>query len=370
MTSYTQLVAAASAKGVALATSFNDVVSLVRAVAWPLAVLLILLFLRPYLPGLMRGISSRISRVSWASVSVEFAASEVRPEVWNSLTYLRDPTAVQRWSDSGQMLFNLIKSGERADSATIDLGTGKRWLTSRLHIFSTLLPELLGVQCLVFLESRDGIFRSFVGLADPKAVRVALARRQPWLEGALLAARLNLGRPEAAPAFDEFKTFLKTNAKRAKEITVWELDAPLKNLVGSAYQSAGDADAQAAENLANAYLRSPLLYREADATSSTEEEGWITLGPVPNDPTKVRQERASWIQDGVHLERILRDSLAHSSLTEATGIPLHELQQQIVLSDDHEFVAVIDNQGRFKRLFNRREIAERLGYETAERNAR
>lgn len=351
-----------------LAASFADVVALIRAVAWPLAVLLILVLLRPYLPGLLKGLSSRISRVSWASASVEFVATEVRPEVWNTLAYLRDPSSTQRWADSSQTLFNLIKSGERADSATIDLGTGRRWLTSRLYIFATLLPELLGVRCLVFLETRNRLARSFVGLAEPQAVRAALARRQGWLEGALLAERLNLARPETESAVAEFRTFLSSNAERADELALWELIGPVKTLVGRVHLPLAETNPQVAENLANAYLRSPMLSREVDAETKAEDD-WVTLGKVPGDESKIRQERASWIRNGAHLERILRDALACPSLTDPGGTSLRDLQTRIVLSDPHDFIAVVDNQGRFKRLFNRREIAERLGYETAERNA-
>jgi hypothetical protein len=122
------------------ATTFDDVVSLVEAVIWPLVAL----------------------------VSLEFAvAREVRSEIWGSLQALRDPARSElRPPDSGRALFLLIRVGERAETATFDLGVGDRWLTSRLYIFAVVLSEVLGVRCMVFVQTREGVPRRFVGLGQ------------------------------------------------------------------------------------------------------------------------------------------------------------------------------------------------------------
>jgi hypothetical protein len=298
---------------------------------------------------------------------VEFVASEVRPEVWSSLSYLRDPMSAQPWSDSGQQLFMLIRAGERADSAIIDLGTGDRWLTSRLYIFSAILSALLGVGCLVFLETRDGVPRRFVGVADPDAVRSALIRREPWLAHAFVAAHLNFGAPDVTPAFNELKRVLAGRTTPLSDLNIWELDAALRWVAGAGYEPA-DAP-QAAEAVAARYRDSPLLSRVVEATAP-EEPGWVRLGNSPGDPTKVSEERASWIASGVHLERLVRDALTHPTVEQTPGTTLRELHRQVVLRDEGDFVAIVDTDGRFERLLNRRRIAEHLGREVAEQSSR
>jgi len=349
-----------------LAATFQNVVDLVGAVAWPLTAIAIFLILRPYLPGLMKGISSRISKVSLASVSVEFVASEVRSEVWTSLSYLRDPMSTQSWADSSRTLNMLIKAGERADSAKIDLGTGDRWLTSRLYIFSAILSELLDLRCLVFLETRDGVPVRFVGVAHPDAVSRAVGRREPWLEDALAVARVNLSAPEVPAAFTELKTVLEKREKPVSELAAWELNSPLSRLAAAAHRP--HLDPQAAETVAQLFRDSPSVSRVVDPSKS-EEDGWVRLGESPDDPPKVREERASWIRSGAELERILGDSLSRPALVETPGITRRELQRQMVLRDG-DYVALVDADGRFERLFDRRRLAEHFGREIAEQGTR
>ena len=61
----------------------------------------------------------------------------------------------------------LIPSGEKADYIELDLGTGREWLTSRLYLLSAHIPEVSGVQRLVFVETRAGLPRQFAGVAHP-----------------------------------------------------------------------------------------------------------------------------------------------------------------------------------------------------------
>jgi hypothetical protein len=351
------------------ASTFDDVVTLVQALVWPLAVLLILLALRPYLPDLVKGLARRVTKVSWASASLEFAvATEVRPEIWGSLQGLRDPTASLRASDSGQMLFQLIRVGERSDSATFDLGIGNRWLTSRLYIFSVILSELLGVRCMVFLQTRDGVPRRFVGLAKPDDVRTALGRRYDWFERALVSSQLNfyVATTEATDRMGELKKFLASPAGKPDQLWLSSLEPTLRPIFAEALQ-VDLRSAQVAENVATTYLNSPLISRHVDA-SAAEQKDWVRLEPDSAEGN-VREEHAHWIKDADQLNRILGEALSFPSLVEDPGASAKDLEKRAVLADDGEFVAIVDSDGRFKRLLNRRTVVERVGRQMAETDA-
>ncbi len=57
-------------------------------------------------------------------------------------------------------LSELLIAIERAkiidlDYIVVDLEVGKKWLTSRLFIFTLLLKRLRGLRCVVFLGTRE-----------------------------------------------------------------------------------------------------------------------------------------------------------------------------------------------------------------------
>jgi hypothetical protein len=314
-----------------IAATFGEIVDLIRAIIWPVALIAVLIAYRKHLPRLLETMSRRMTGVSWRSFSVSFAvASEVSPQVWESLKYLADPMAPDSVPDSGSALFQLMGAGMRADSARFDLREGHDWLTSRLYIFAVVLSELLGVRCLVFTETRDGIARRFVGLADPQAVRTALEHRYDWLKAALGKAVARHG-PVEAPVLSLHELFSEQ----------WQ-----------------------AQNIASAYLQSDLIKRVRPATAAAEPN-WVQLRPP--DDGQVREEHAEWISGGAHLEAILGEALAFARVVEGPDMPPREVMRQAVLKSG-AFVAVIDTDGRFARLLNRTAILEQLGRELAERS--
>jgi hypothetical protein len=81
-------------------------------------------------------------------------------------------------------LFKQLAAPRQADYAIIDLGEGKKWLSSRLYIFALILGRVSGLKSFVFVETRNGVTRSFVGSASPLLIGKSLAKRYPWLESA------------------------------------------------------------------------------------------------------------------------------------------------------------------------------------------
>ena len=309
----------------------NNAVKVIEAVIWPAAVALVLLV---YRRPLVKVLTQRVSKISWAGFSLELATA-VRPETWHRVALLKEPTA-QPVVDSGQALTQLIEGGERADSAHFDLGRGHEWLTTRLYLFARVLPQVLGVRCLVFLDARGGVPRRYVGLADPDAVRKALAARYDWLERAFADAQL--GRPGVPPTREALLDVLRSA----------DLTRP-----------------GAAQPVAERFLENPAIRRERQQAED-EEPGWLRLGET--QPGKVREEHGEWIQDGAHLVKLLGDVLKRPLVERRGGISTRELQRRAIL-EQGDFVAVVDDEGRFRQLLNRPALADALAREVADADA-
>ena len=339
----------------------KNVVDLVGALAWPIAVVAAVLLLRPLLPALV----SRISKVSVANVTLELTASEVATQVLSSLSYLRDPaSSVFPSSDAGQQLTGLVTGGQRADFATIDLGDGKRWLTSRLYIFSWVLAQVVGVRCLAFVETRDGIPHRFAGLAEPEAVRRSLGQRQMWLEGAFVAAHLDFYSPDATSAFTELKQVLSTRTRPLSELYSGEVEVPLRAMVGAAY--GGTVGSLTPDQIASTYRNTQTVSRNVDENAPTPP-GWVRLKAASDTPAGMaREEHAAWIRDGAHLKRLLGESLTYPAIVSDPTRTSRELQRQLILCDGGTFVALVDRNERLQRLHDRGRIVGEIGREAAE----
>lgn len=350
-----------------LAVSFSDVVDLVSALVWPATVVVGLLLLRPYLPGLGRWFAARVSKVSVASVTLEMAATEVPQQLLRSLSYVRDPgSSVHPASDARSLLVDIVRGGQRADWATIDLRTGDAWLTSRLYLFSWVLAQLVGVRCLVFVATRDDIPNHFVGLAEPTSVRVSLARSQPWLQRAFVTARLEIRSSDARPEFDHLKDVLHQRRKTLKELQPWdsEVEPALTSLFAAAYRT--PRDAQESESVIHRYLNSPLISRTVSSCTPVKS-GWVRFGEIKGDgPPLAKEEHASWITNAGDLHALLGDTLKFSTVPLDSSLTGLELQRQVVLREGGEFVAIVDSQSRFEHLVDRRRIAEQVGRDAAE----
>ena len=75
------------------------------------------------------------------------------------------------------MMLEQVQSGTPADFATIALGSGEAWLTSRLYIAAVMMERMRGTQVFVFGERAPFTERRLVAVASVRQVRWALARR-------------------------------------------------------------------------------------------------------------------------------------------------------------------------------------------------
>ena len=339
-------------------TVFSQITDLVRAVIWPLAIVAVLVVYRKHIPGLVSAVGRRVSGVAFGGFSVAFTvASEPSPEVWNALKSFADPLAPESVPDSGSALFMLVNSGVRADSARFDLRTGRAWLTSRLYIFAVLLPAVLGVRCLVFTETRDGVARRFVGLAEPRAVATALGRHFNWFTLAWTRASIGLYTSD-----ENALTELRALAQDPN-VYDWQLASKVTEIAGQAMTPQDLLQPNIAESVAQQYLTDSRIRRER-VKGSPAENGWVQLRET--EAGNIREEHARWISSGADLDDLLGDIITRSHVVYASGTKARHLNRDAVLQGG-QFVAVVDGDGRFQYLLHRGAVVEQLAIEAAER---
>src|SRR5262249_46981675 len=70
----------------------------------------------------------------------------------------------------------------------VDIGTGRRWLMSRVLLFTFVLWKIGAIRCVVFVERRDQYMQRFLGIAPPDVLCSVIGAKYPWLDQALVAA--------------------------------------------------------------------------------------------------------------------------------------------------------------------------------------
>ena len=161
----------------------GDIVNLVRAIAWPVAIVILALIYRREIPKLLLMLGGRISKLSAVGVTLELVTAEPVAETLRvRLEEIRQPSSTGPPPPSGvQSLNEIARSSAPADYVVIDLRGGKAWLTSRLYLFTLVLPPVTGLRCFVFVGNLGSTPGYFLGIASPEHVARALERRYSWL---------------------------------------------------------------------------------------------------------------------------------------------------------------------------------------------
>jgi hypothetical protein len=295
------------------------IVELVKALAWPVVILLALFIFRKPLTDLLAQIARRAQKLSISEVSVELATLPEFSPSWSiGSEDVRRLTSSNIFDSASQTLFQELLKPRKADFAVVDLGSGEKWLTSRLFIFALILGSITGLKAFVFLETAGGVRRRFLGVASPLDIQKALIARYPWLEEAYLRAA-------AAP-----------------------FPIPVNELAGQSKFS----------NL------TPLFAGNEPWRVSSFVQGYISnlqRSTTPPDQEKDSYllissgtgiwERASWI-DGDRLERDLEGCLNNSWCEDSPDKDQYALAEAI-LRRKGDFVALVDSDRRFTGLADR-----------------
>ncbi len=137
------------------------------------------------IPVFLPFIWERITKVKFAGVEIDL--SEVTVKV-GATDELKDTERLAMASSlipeitKKLALATAIKEAESSSVVEVDIGNGKSWLLTRLFLLAALAEEYTGIKRFMFLEEREGVMRSFVGMATPRTTRLSLAKTNPSLE--------------------------------------------------------------------------------------------------------------------------------------------------------------------------------------------
>jgi hypothetical protein len=192
-------------------------IEFVRAIAWPVTALVIAFVFRRPLATFVRALGTRVTKLSLFKVELELVPATSATST-PLLDDIKTATTSAPISDSSRAMLKEVQSGAPADYATIDLGKGYEWLTSRLFIAAAMLERMRGLQVMVFLESTPQTARRFLAIAPVQVVRWSLAQQYPHLEAAWAGAYLQAF-PTAAP----LPTFTSTGAGNLVGRYAWRI---------------------------------------------------------------------------------------------------------------------------------------------------
>jgi hypothetical protein len=351
-----------------MGAAFNDIVNLISVLVWPTVVVIGVLVFRRHLPALAEALSHRVSRFSFAGLSLEFSLAQPLPEELRTrLDAVREPTSAGPPPPSAiPSLLQLASSAGPADYLTIDLGEGRSWLTSRLYLFATVLPQVSSLRCFVFVGPREHIPDYFVGLSEPRPVAEVLESRFVWLREAMAEAQLlPVVRRSGTEKWigwhpsreDQSKLSALKSALDPKKTLDMHAAAPLQLLVSSLVQPPVlEPGGNVVEELVSRFLNSERI-RRRDPSPDPE---WVSVGD--------EFEHARWLKGEADLVSILsRDVVRRPAIQLDPKEDEGELSKA-VLRTQGSFVAATDRGGRFLRLIDRQALLEKYAAEIAARD--
>ncbi|MBD3627994.1 hypothetical protein [Cyclobacterium sp.] len=165
-------------------------IPLLQELVWPITILLILFFLRKYIPQLL----DRTTKIGALGVELEFEKAKEFSSTWSN-EFVGDIRTGVKSDDFSSGVMDLMEQFSKEgsyDYAGIDIYGGKAWLTSRLYIFSTILSKARGINYWVFVDSHDSIHKKFIGYIDSRSLRLQLSDHFPFLSKAYTEALLEV----------------------------------------------------------------------------------------------------------------------------------------------------------------------------------
>jgi hypothetical protein len=301
--------------------AFSDIVKLIEVSVWPAIVLAVFLLLRKQLPHIIEELGRRVKKISVGNYfQMELSIMSEAAINW-TIPYtdadIRQPAPAGEFTSGASTLMEQIKSSDPADYAVIDLGD--RWLTSRLFIFAIILDRMRKLKYFVFLETRGGVRRKFLGVATPNAVRWKLAQRYSKYE----------------------QEFAKAYAELDKNIQIQTETGALEP------PQAASLVTNFLSNVQDTVVKTPL----------EEKEGWIYISE------KQFYEYGEWL-DGDKLKNLLGNSLDQSHVIEKPHITREDIVKSILVKKG-KFIAKVDNNMVFRDLVDREQLLNLIGMKLA-----
>jgi hypothetical protein len=274
---------------------------------------------RRYIADVIAAFSRRVTKINIGDIGIELSPMPKLEPKWSFQDFdVRKLTSSQAFDSYSQSLFDQLRLPTPADYAIIDLGEGKEWLTSRLYIFALVLGRVSRLKAFVFVETKDRVTRNFIGTANPESIRLCLAKKYPWLEAA----------------------FVKAYASQAPN--------PKKDLVPFELSELGKTESWKIMTLVQNYIEE---IQSKTAPGSKNKKDWISFGkPKPT------WERTCWI-DSELIDELLGSELIRLSYTDSPDQD-PSTKTEAILKRPSDFVALIDEKGRFSHLIDRASMVE------------
>jgi hypothetical protein len=316
-----------------------DLPSLLRAITWPVIVVIAFFVFRKPLSDLVGVLGRNVRKFSFGGVSLELSqVSEIKPpQTLDTEIRQLDAGLYPQSGVSGiTTLVNQLQRGGKQDYIVIDFGseTSRRWLTSRLYLLALLITLLDRQLCMVFVETIGDIRKRFIGLASPSRVRWGLARTYGWLEAAAGGAYgLTLGSVQCVPP--GVLQFNPAAILHFDPNTGFLPDFQLSQLVQQ-------------------FLMAIRVPEPPPGAAMPDAGDWVAVG-------NQMLEHAKWL-DGPRIEHILGGDLDASYVMLAPNQTFGDLGGSVLDQRGH-FVAVVDPDKTFRGLVDRSAVLEKLANE-------
>jgi hypothetical protein len=298
------------------------IVDLLKSLAWPAVVVFSLYLFRRPLTDLVAQVARRASKLSVYQVSVELATLPELSSSWSiGSADVRQLTSSQIFDSPSSTLFEELLKPGRVDYAVVDLGTGEKWLTSRLFIFALILGAVTRLRAFVFVENSGGVRRRFLGIATPSSIQSALATQYPWLEEAYLRAAAAQYFPPLPDSRFSNQPPLFTSTEQSRVINF--VQGFIENIQRTTCPPAQEAGSH--------------------LEISSEPHVW---------------ERAHWI-DGERLEHDLAGHLEYARYEDSPDEP-QSMVAEGVARRKGTFVALVDEDRRFVGLIDRHALLDQM----------
>jgi hypothetical protein len=338
--------------------SSKDFVELVKALAWPLAVGLALLIFRRPLSRFFEQIAGKITKVSVFDVAIELATVPSGPTPWldpgvyaGTELFGGDVTTTTIMD-----LFARIRDDTAWNYLIVDLKNGRHWLESRLYLFTTILQQMGGLRCVIFVRSSQNRYRRFLGIAAPEDVRRALAGKYAWLRTVLdksVLAALAATTLDPSLATD-LQSLLDQLKKKFCEPLPNNLDDFFSRIAGSlqaCQASLKPMRKDLAETISEKFIFDSLMRKGLDPLNPE----WSKLGPFgPWD-------HSQWLTMA-RFNEDLRGLLVDTELSQLEDTPDAPADERTraLLRRPVPFVAIVNRNGEFQRLVDRKVLIEQV----------
>jgi hypothetical protein len=295
----------------------HGAVAIMKILAWPVVVAWGLFAFRVPLSRFIRDLGGRITKFSAFHVEVELAAITTPSLPLAELVVTgEDVTGGPVMPTTITELLKRIRDDASPCYLLVDIGEGKRWLISRLFLFTLVLWRIGAIRCVVFVDSIPFYARRFLGIAEPERVCKALGLKYSQFSDARDAS------------------WVAVREALTSDTTLWSRAA---------------AETFVQKFIMDARIQSP------NAPASPDE--WEALGP----PGQQVWEHTKWLTKtrfNQDLREVLYD-LEESRLVDSPDTPI-DRRNQGLLRRSVPFVALVNSRGEMKYLVERYKFLQQV----------